>query len=420
MKKQILKWVIILVAISLVGIVVTQTFWLKNSITIAEQQFGDRADRMLGDVKNEIREFVDTSHTIHIIPDDSLTLFDVVDTSLLAALLSKYITYHRLDTSYSYGLVESGNNKLLYGAHNFNSGFENEVYKTCLSCIWKKKYVHISVYFPEKNKTLYSQLYGWIFMSIIFVLVITGAFVYIIYSNIRQKKLSEIKNDFINNMTHEFKTPISTISLASEMLIKGAKSSTPERICKYSKIIFDENQRMQSQVELVLQAALIDRGQLKLKIEPVNFHDLLQSTVDSFCISSCEKDAQFEYVLNAREPNILVDVLHIRNIIGNLIDNAIKYCNCQPRIRISTENVEGGLQLALADNGIGMPREATKKVFEKFFRVSTGNVHNVKGFGLGLYYVKTIVEAHHGWVRVHSILNNGSTFYVFLPGKAII
>lgn len=415
MKKQVLKGVIVIAALALVGIIVTQTFWLKKSVRISEEQYDDRADRMLGDVLSEVREFVDTSSAIHDIPKGDRGLFDVVDTSLLENLLEKYVRYHRLDSNYSYGLVRSGETEILYAARGFTMEMEAEAYKSCLSCIWKKQYTHLSVYFPDKNRMLYSQISGWIIMSVVFVILISIAFAYVVYGNIREKKISEIKNDFINNMTHEFKTPISTISLAAEMLIKGAKQALPERISKYSKIIYDENQRMQSQVELVLQAALIDRGQIKLKMEATDLHDLLRSAVDSFCLESCEKDAQFEYDLKANEPLISIDVVHIRNIIGNLIDNAIKYTTQQPVIRLATRNVNDGLELALTDNGIGMSREAQKKIFEKFYRVSTGNVHTVKGFGLGLYYVKTIIEAHHGKVSVQSSLNNGSTFTVFLP-----
>jgi two-component system phosphate regulon sensor histidine kinase PhoR len=197
--------------------------------------------------------------------------------------------------------------------------------------------------------------------------------------------------------------------------MKSEKNFLKEKILKYSKIIFDENQRMKSQVELVLQTALIDKGQLRLKKELTDFHSLLQNAVDSFCLESCEKDAEFHYELTAENHNLLLDKMHIRNVIGNIIDNAIKYSETKPEIRIVTKNMDNGLQVSITDNGIGMSKEAQKKVFEKFFRVSTGNIHNVKGFGLGLYYVKTIVEAHHGRVYVQSSLNNGSTFYVFLP-----
>jgi two-component system, OmpR family, phosphate regulon sensor histidine kinase PhoR len=415
MRNRFLILIVVLVAISLIGVVSTQTFWLKKTIAVSEKQFDDRADRMLEDVLEEIKQYVDTAEFIHQIPKKELKIFDVIDTSLLANLLLKYITYHRLDNEYSYGLVRTEDDSILYHALGFTAKNEVAAYKACLSCIWKKEYIHLSVFFPNKNKNLFSQISIWIILSVIFLLVITSAFTFIIFSIFRQKKISEIKNDFINNMTHEFKTPISTISLASEMLMKSTKNLSGKKVLKYSKIIFDENQRMQSQVELVLQTALIDRGQLRLKREITDLHELLRTTIDSFCLESCEKDAEFIYELKAVKSLIEIDPIHIRNVIGNIIDNAIKYSKIKPQIRISTENIDNGLQVAITDNGIGISRDVQKRVFDKFYRVSTGNLHDVKGFGLGLYYVKTIIEAHAGKVDVQSSLNNGSTFYVFLP-----
>ena len=415
MRNRFLVFIIIVVAISLLGVVSTQTFWLKRTVAVSEKQFDDRVDRMMEDVLEELKQYVDTSEFIHQIPREELVIFDVIDTTLLAELLVKYITYHRLDDNYSYALVRTEDDFLIYSALGFIKQMESEAYKSCLSCIWKKEYIHLSVFFPNKNKSLFSQISIWIVLSVLFLFVITAAFTFIIFSIYRQKKISEIKNDFINNMTHEFKTPISTISLASEMLMKNSKNPSGENILKYSKIIFDENQRMQSQVELVLQTALIDRGQLRLNKELTDLHDLIHSAVDSFCLESCEKDAEFVYNLTASKFNLNIDRVHIRNVIENIIDNAIKYTSDKPKIRISTKNTDNGLQVAIADNGIGMQRDAQKKIFDKFFRVSTGNIHDVKGFGLGLYYVKTIIEAHSGKVDVESSLNNGSTFYVFLP-----
>ncbi len=416
MRNRLLILVIILVAISLIGVVSTQTYWLKKTIATSEKQFDDRADRMLEDVVEELKQFVDTAEFIQSIPIKELVIFDVLDTALLADLLLKYNTYHRLDEEYSYGLVRTEGEVLVYTALGFSKDMEAEAYKTCLSCIWKKEYIHLSVFFPNKNKNLFSQLNVWIILSVIFLLIITAAFSFIIFSIFRQKKISEIKNDFINNMTHEFKTPISTISLASEMLMKNTKDPGDNKVLKYSKIIFDENKRMQLQVELVLQTALIDKGRLKLNKESTDFHALLRSAVDSFCLESCEKDTSFTYDLKADSSIFEIDHIHMRNVIGNIIDNAIKYSKSKPEITISTKNIDNGIQLAIADNGIGMSRDAAKKVFDKFFRVSTGNIHDVKGFGLGLYYVKTVVEAHGGKVEVQSSLNNGSTFFVFLTG----
>jgi two-component system phosphate regulon sensor histidine kinase PhoR len=415
MRNRFLILVIILAAVSLIGLVSTQTLWLKKTIATSEKQFDDRADRMLDDVLEELKQYVDTATFIDEIPREKLKIFDVIDTNLLADLLQKYITYHRLDSDYSYGLVRSEDDFVLYHAQGFTKDMEAISFKTCLSCIWKKEYIHLSVFFPNKNKNLFGQIVVWVILSVLFLLIIAAAFSFIIFSIFRQKKISEIKNDFINNMTHEFKTPISTISLASEMLMKSTDNPSMEKVQKYSKIIFDENQRMQSQVELVLQTALIDRGQLRLNKELTDFHELLRSAVDSFFLESDEKDVNFTYKLTTSKLRIEIDRIHIRNVIGNIIDNAIKYSKSKPEITITTKNTDDGIEVDIADNGIGMTREAQKKVFDKFFRVSTGNVHNVKGFGLGLYYVKTIIEAHNGTVNVQSSLNNGSTFSVFLP-----
>ncbi len=415
MKYIFLKSVIAVVAVSLLGLIFTQIFWLNNSVIISEKQYDDRADRMLEDVLSELTEYVDTSYIIQNIPQKELKLFDVVDTTLLNILLAKYIRYHRLDSLYIYALVRSKDNSIIYSIGEFTQAHEQDAYKACLSCIWKKEYIHLSVFFPDKRRNIFMQLFGWIFLSILFLLAISAAFVFIVYSIFKQKKISEIKNDFINNMTHEFKTPLSTISLASEMLMNSKRQTSGENIKKYSKIIYDENQRMQIQVDLILQTALVDRGQLKLNKEAVDFHDLIQSTVDGFSFEACENEVEFKYSLEAKNHELIIDSIHIRNVINNIIDNAIKYFAGKCCIKISTSAQEQGLLLAIEDKGIGMTRESQKKVFDKFYRVSTGNIHNVKGFGLGLYYVKTIVEAHQGKVTVESSLNNGSTFYVFLP-----
>jgi len=420
MKYLFLKSVIVVVAVSLLGLISTQIFWLKSSVIISEKQYDDRADRMLHDVLNELKEYVDTSISIQNIPQEKLEIFDVVDTILLDVLIEKYIRYHRLNSAYIYALVRTKDNSIVYSCNNFSINNEQEAYKTCLSCIWKKEYIHLSVFFPDKRRNIYMEMFGWIFLSVIFLLVITTAFVFIIYSIFKQKKISEIKNDFINNMTHEFKTPLSTISLASEMLMNNKPQPSEKKIKKYSKIIYDENQRLQTQVELILQTAVIDRGQLKLKKEKLDLHDLIKSTVDGFSFEACEDEMEFNYLLKAKNHQIKVDAIHIRNVISNIIDNAIKYSYGSCRIEIMTSDKDQGLLMAIKDHGIGITRESQKKVFDKFFRVSTGNIHNVKGFGLGLYYVKTIVEAHDGKVSLESSLNNGSTFYVFLPKSSSI
>ena len=415
MVNRLLTPIIILAAVSLMGVVTTQVFWLNKSVKTLEKQYDDRIDRMLTDLKHEIKVSVDTSKRLATIPNQNVCVFDVVDTILLKSLLDKYITYHRLGEKYQYAIVKSSNGQIAFSSTGFKPEMESESYLTCLSFVWKKDYMHLSLFFPDKKKNIYMQMMSWIILSVVFVLIITGAFIFIVFGLLRQKKISEVKNDFINNMTHEFKTPISTISLASEMLAKTARSHSVPMTEKYARIIYDENKRMQAQVELILQTAASDREAIKLKKELVNFHELVRSTVQSFCVENCEKEISIKFSLEATNPSIIVDPVHIRNVIGNIVDNAIKYSEDNPDILVSTKNTNHHIELSVSDNGIGIPREAIKRIFEKFYRVSTGNIHNVKGFGLGLYYVKSIIDAHQGNISVTSNVNNGSTFSVLLP-----
>lgn len=415
MRKHFLLLIIVLVAISLGGLIFTQIFWLNRSVSIAESHYDDRADRMLEDVVSELQQYADTSSVIKYTHIDELNFFDVIDTTLLDNLLRKYINYHMLDSSYYYALIRTYDNYILYHTKDFNITMEEESYKACLSCIWKKEYIHISVYFPTRTLSIYKQIFLWILLSVFFILIVISVFSFVIYSLIQQKKISEIRNDFINNMTHEFKTPISTISLASEMLMKDAARPSKERIRKYSRIIYEENKRMQSQVDLVLQTALIEREHIKLKKEESNIHEVIIAATESFSIDAAKTNVKFELELTASSPRISFDPTHIRNVLNNIIDNGIKYSGPKPFISITTRDTQDGILIQIRDNGRGISREAQHHIFEKFYRISTGDVHDVKGFGLGLYYVKTIVEAHKGSVYVRSILNKGSSFNVFLP-----
>ena len=410
MKNIFLKSVIVVVGISLLGLVFTQIFWLNNSVIISEKQYDDRADRMLNDVKGELKEFADTSSFIQSTPKDELSLYDVVDTNLLCVLLKKYVRYHRLDSAYIYALVRSQDNSIIYSVGEFTASDELESYKTCLACIWKKEYIHLSVFFPDKRKNIFMEMFSWIFLSVLFILTITAAFVFIIYSIFRQKKISEIKNDFINNMTHEFKTPLSTISLASEMLMKNKNSPASQRIKKYSKIIYEENQRMQLQVDLILQTAIIDKGQLRLKNEMIDFHSLIASAVDGLSFEACEKGVKFDYSLDAHKHKLMADTIHMRNVISNIIDNAIKYSRGDCNIKISTINKDNGLVMSIKDNGIGMDQETRESLFTLFFS-SKGN----KGTGLGLFIADKIIDQHGGKISVESKRGQGSNFKVTIP-----
>jgi signal transduction histidine kinase len=256
-------------------------------------------------------------------------------------------------------------------------------------------------------------------LTLLFLAIITSGVALIIITYLRQKKLSEMKNDFINNVTHEFKTPVSTIALATEVLMKTETKSNAERVRNYAGIIHDENERMRRQIERVLEIAQQDHHQIKLNIERLDIHQLINRIIPNLCLEKSERDVKVHYDLEASDPLIDADVMYVNSIISNITENALKYTNgSPPELNVSTINYHEGVQISIKDNGIGISRESLRHIFNKFYRVPTGNIHNVKGFGLGLYYAKVMTEAHGGNIKVFSELNKGSRFDVYLPSAA--
>jgi two-component system phosphate regulon sensor histidine kinase PhoR len=253
--------------------------------------------------------------------------------------------------------------------------------------------------------------------AIFFTLMIIAAFYVTVSALLRQKKLSEIKNDFINNMTHEFKTPLATISLAVDALRNEKVVQDREKSGYFTGIIKEENKRMNKQVETILQASLLDRQEQQLNLKPLHAHLVIREALENVRLQLEGKGGNAELQLNARTDLIDADEVHFMNLITNLIDNAIKYSRENLLIRISTHSSTRSLVIRIEDNGIGMTKETQRRIFEKFYRAHTGNLHNVKGFGLGLSYVKTIVEAHQGKIKVESTIGKGTTFTLEFPLK---
>ena len=274
---------------------------------------------------------------------------------------------------------------------------------------------YISIYFPDRTGYVYKSLTLMIVGSILFTLIILLTFIVTIFAILRQKKNSEIKNDFINNMTHEFKTPIATISLASDAINNPTILENKEQVLNFNRIIKEETVRMNSQVEKVLQMSLFDKKDLEFHVSAFNIHSLIEQAIDRIKLQLEQKNGQIQVELKADEFYVEADSVHLSGALLNLLDNAIKYSNENPLIKITTFNKDGLVCITVADNGIGMDKDDTKRVFERFFRVHTGDVHNVKGFGLGLCYVKEVITAFKGKISVQSVKGSGSTFTICLP-----
>lgn len=296
-----------------------------------------------------------------------------------------------------------------------NTGEENTAYKVNVFPRERPVPGELRIFFPNKNAIILRSIGKTLLATLFFAGVILLCFGYTLYIIFTQKKLSEMKTDFINNMTHEFKTPIATISLAADSLNNPVVLKNEEKILRFSRIIKQENIRMHKQVEKVLQMALLDKKDFNLKWTSVDMHDLILSAIENISLQVETREGSVKGFLNASESILKGDHTHLSNIINNLLDNANKYSPQKPHITVFTRNVDKGLEIMVKDEGIGLSREVRKFIFDKFYRVPTGNLHNVKGFGLGLSYVKTMVEAHKGKIDVRSELGKGSSFILYFP-----
>lgn len=274
---------------------------------------------------------------------------------------------------------------------------------------------YMAVIVPYQSNIIWKSMRWFIVGALLFTAIITTAFFLTIRTLLKQKKLSEIKSDFINNMTHEFKTPIATISLAVDALRNEKVMNDKEKTNYFTAIIKEENKRMNKQVETILKAALLDKQEVEVNLKKMHAHELIESALNNITLQIKEKEGSIDVQLNAKTDTILADEVHFTNLINNLLDNAVKYSKEDLHIRLSTLNTGNQLRIRIEDNGIGMNKETLNRIFEKFYRAHTGNIHNVKGFGLGLSYVKTMVHAHKGTIKAESTPGRGSSFTITIP-----
>lgn len=437
--------VIILGVISLASILLIQGIWIKKSLSmqqtnIAIQEKEDSLDliHFSEQVHIALRNVLEKISTVQSDSSDlygavkqvssnyfSVDINEELHPYFLETLLKREFYAQSLNRDFQYGIYDCFTDSIVFG--NLITFSKDSLYAPVSDTIagitseklrWKKDGHYFTVYFPgigSGYKSARSDSYSpwwYVFVIVLFVLVFFGFAINVI---LRQKRLSEIKNDFINNMTHELKTPISTIGLSSEMLMRGDFKEDSEKVQRYASIIYKENRRLQDQVERVLNVAKLDKDKLTLKKESLNMHELLEEAKDNFEFNQLDHGGRIDLQLDAPIFEITVDPVHISNVVYNLMDNAVKYCEREPHIKVRTSVEKNFFVFEIEDNGIGMKREDTKMIFDKFYRVPTGNIHNVKGFGLGLYYVKLIIDEHQGEIEVKSSVGNGTTFRIALP-----
>ena len=470
MNKKLIILIIVLMAIALLGLMSIQVYWIRNAVIVKEAGFVRSVNEAISNVvlRLEKIEMINKFNTPSKIFSNRLSYtryLDSINKEFSEALanistLSEYesfnkrtkainrdignmmnlakrepiekrINEHLLDSLINFELIKYGintqyeygifspyrNNMIIQKSGMYPSKLLSEesfTFALFPSDIQGSSDI-LMVYFPYEQRFLISQMWVLLFVSTLFMIIIIASFYTAISTIFRQKKLSVMKNDFINNMTHEFKTPISTIALICEAMKDKDIKKTEEIYDNYIGIIDDENTRLKVMAEKILQTAIIDKGKLHLKKEWVNIHEIIVEDIRKIRIQAEKRGGEIFTDLKAENVKLKVDRFHITNVVLNLLDNAIKYTLESPEILVSTMESSSGITISIQDNGIGISKANQRKIFEKLYRVPTGNIHNFKGFGLGLSYVKAVIDKHGGSIRLTSEIKKGTTFKIFLP-----
>ena len=418
MKSNQIRIAVILGSISVIGIIVLQLYWISKSFDLVEQQFNHTVEIALYNVAEKILEFngneLPNENPVRQISSRYfiVDINDIIDASILEHYLKTEFEYSNIQIDYEYAIYDCETDNMVFG-HYINPA-EEEQNKIRKFQKYDEFTYYFGIMFPSKSLYILNTMNIWMFSSFVLFMAVVF-FAYAIFIILRQKRLSEIQKDFINNMTHEFKTPISTIGISARVLSDPEIANDPNRLANYAAIISDQNRRLENQIEKVLQVARIEKNKLNLKLEEIDLHQLIHSVAKNFKLNIEDLKGEINLEFNADINKVFADKLHLNNVIYNLVDNAIKYSRDNPIVNISTTNNQNNVTVEIKDNGIGIEKKYINKIFDKFFRVPVGNVHNVKGFGIGLNYIKNIINAHKWKMEIESSPGKGSSFKIIIP-----
>lgn len=417
--KKVFPSIVILITLSLLGLMFLQMSWIQNVLLVQKGKYNNDLENSFTDIKWGIQHKI--ALYIGMNPEtvdwENSRTWDIlwsyvsqVPPEDINHIIQEELGENHIDLRFEYSITSNN------WPQNSSKGFSNDMFSSSFrKALTPNGSYRFALYIKQPKNYILRRTSWMIGASVLFTIIIIAAFALTVRTVFRQKQLSEIKSDFINNMTHEFKTPLATISLAVDALGNAKVKSNTTQIEYYTGIIREENIRMNKQVEKILQAAQMDTSDLELNLQPINVHDIITTAASNIMLRVEEKNGTLEQKLNAKKFVIEADEVHFSNIIANLLDNAIKYSKDRAKISIETSNPSSKtISIRIKDNGIGMSKETVNHIFEKFYRAHTGNLHNVKGFGLGLSYVKSVVEAHKGKIKVDSTLGKGSIFSIEL------
>jgi two-component system phosphate regulon sensor histidine kinase PhoR len=440
--KKIIPIIIVLISLSIVGIIIIQLSWFSNLFQVTEKGIEDRVDKTNFTVAQELARQAPNVPMLRLQHKPALRFFPdnmsfpsakppavsehYTSTEIYKKLRNamdkeglKYLDFEFAITSADLTLEMESKNYIEASTDTVNSRIRGMPISvvTNMPAFDGSPYEQLFIVVPDFDAQVWKSLMWMVAGSVLFTLIVIAAFYLTVRTMLTQRKLSLIKSDFINNMTHELKTPLATVSLAVDAVRNEKVQKDPEKLQYFSGIIKEESKRMNKHVETILQAGLMERHDLKMNMVNLHVHEVITKVVNNFNLQLQEKKGTVELMLNAANDLISADETHFTNMINNLVDNAVKYSkqNEQLLIRITTHSTAKNLVVRFADNGIGMSKETVKRIFEKFYRAHTGNIHNVKGFGLGMSYVKTVVDVIKGKIKVESTLGKGSAFILEIP-----
>ncbi len=419
MANNMIRRLIVLGGLSIIGIIFVQSYWLLKTWDIKDKEFDQTVNIVLRNVAERMAKFNKT-----ILPKENLiqrkssnyyavNINSEIDAGLLEQYLLQEMQKQSLNIDFEYAVYNCSTDELVYGNYCSNELISDKDNKPKAGLRkFKDLIYYFVVRFPKRESFLLANRNMTLTLTVLSVLAIIF-FLYSMWIIMEQKRLSELQKDFINNMTHEFKTPLSSIKIAADFLANDQYIKNDNRLQRYIQIIKDQNLRLNNQVEKVLNVAHIENDRIELKKEIFEINETISSVINNESLKL--NHGNISYEATEQPVMILADKLHFINVVANLIDNAVKYSGDEPIVNLSLKENPLYVALSIKDNGIGIDKENQKKLFEKFFRVSTGDIHNVKGFGLGLFYVNNICISH-GWkIRVESELNKGTEFIITIP-----